>query len=328
MAVWDIDDPAGRGDLQDQIPLIRLVERVAGVRDVLGDILDVAAMDQFARGHLVAGGGPHLVQQCERGLHVRHGTDGGALVDEARIDFQGRGRDDTQRAFCADEEMLQVVAGVVLLQPLQPVIDLAIGQHHFQPQHLLPRIAELQHVHAARIGGNVAADHAGALRAQAEREEAAGIQRGLLHVLQDDAGLHRHGQAFGVDLADPVHALQAEHHGLAVRPGRAAAAKAGVAALRHQADAMLVAVFHHGGHFLHRRGLGDADAGAGELGAPVHGVALGRLRPAAAAELLGEGFENAGRTVRHGGVLPLRAELIAGEDSRAARGRQRFLARR
>ncbi len=45
----------------------------------------------------------------------------------------------------ADEELLQVVAGVVLAQAAQPVPDAAVGEHHFEPEHEVARIAIAQH---------------------------------------------------------------------------------------------------------------------------------------------------------------------------------------
>ena len=62
--------------------------------------------------------------------------------------------------------MLEVVAGVVLAQGLQDIEHLAVGQHHFQAQHQIARVAVAQHLHTAGIGGNVAADLTRAFCAQ------------------------------------------------------------------------------------------------------------------------------------------------------------------
>jgi hypothetical protein len=62
--------------------------------------------------------------------------------------------------------------------------------------------------------------------------------RGLLHRLQHAAGLGGEGQVGGVDGAHAVHALQAQQHLRAAGVGHAAAHQAGVAALRHDADAL------------------------------------------------------------------------------------------
>ena len=62
----------------------------------------------------------------------------------------------------------------------QSVPDLAIRQHDFEPQHEIAGIAIAQHLHAAGVGREIAADHAGALGAEAERQEAVVLACGLL----------------------------------------------------------------------------------------------------------------------------------------------------
>ena len=70
------------------------------------------------------------------------GLAGGRLGEQA----QHRGRDDAERALGADEQLLHVVAGVVLAQAAQAVPDAAVGQHHLQPEHQVARVAVAQHV--------------------------------------------------------------------------------------------------------------------------------------------------------------------------------------
>ncbi|MNN04716.1 hypothetical protein D3C81_1174460 [compost metagenome] len=76
----------------------------------------------------------------------------------AREQPQRRRRDHAQRAFRADQQLLQVVAGVVLAQRAQAVEHLAVGQHGFDAQYQFARHAIAHHVDAAGIGGQVAAD--------------------------------------------------------------------------------------------------------------------------------------------------------------------------
>ncbi len=83
----------------------------------------------------------------------------------------GRG-DDAERSLRTDEELLQVVAGIVLHEAAQAVPDLAGRQHHLQPEHQAPRVAVGEHRRAAGIGGDVAADAAGALATRATAETA------------------------------------------------------------------------------------------------------------------------------------------------------------
>src|SRR5206468_12492601 len=91
----------------------------------------------------------------------------------------------------------------------------------------------------ARVRADVAADPATAFRAEAERQQKSGSRRGVLYVLQDDAGIDRDAHGDGIDFADPVHPLEA-HDNLA--PGgirRRAAAIAGVAALWNNSDTVV-----------------------------------------------------------------------------------------
>ena len=79
-----------------------------------------------------------------------------------------------ERAFAADEQVAQVVAGVVLAQA-------AAGRPRrrpsavttSRPRHLLARIAVAQHLRAAGVGREVAADRAAAFGGEAEREQQA-----------------------------------------------------------------------------------------------------------------------------------------------------------
>ena len=79
----------------------------------------------------------------------------------------------------------QVVAGIVLLELAQIVEHAAVGQHHFEAEHELARDAVGERAGAAGIGREVAADGAASLGAEREREQPAGVGRGLLRL---DAG--------------------------------------------------------------------------------------------------------------------------------------------
>ena len=81
----------------------------------------------------------------------------------------------------------------------------AVGQHHFQAQHQIAGIAVAERHGAAGIGGDVAADLAGAFSTQAEREQAVHIGRCLLERLEHAAGFDRDGVVERVHLADLVH---------------------------------------------------------------------------------------------------------------------------
>src|SRR3546814_3820045 len=108
------------------------------------------------------------------------------------------------RAFRSDEQVAQVVAGVVLAQGLQAVPDAAVGQHDLKAERQFTGIAVAQHGNAAGVGGEIAADGATAFGAEAERKEAAGFTGRRLYSGEDAAGLDRHGVTARVDLADAV----------------------------------------------------------------------------------------------------------------------------
>ena len=133
-------------------------------------------------------------------------------VARARHEAQDGGGDDAQRALAADEELLPVVARIVLAQGPQAVDHGPVGEHHLEPEDEVAGHAVAQHVDAARIGGDDAAEHGRALRREADGEEPAFRLRRVLRHLEDAAGLRLQRQPEGVDPADRVHAREREHH--------------------------------------------------------------------------------------------------------------------
>ena len=115
-------------------------------------------------------------QQCD-GRAERRPRAASAVAFDARRrkQLQHRGGDDAERAFGADEQLLQVVAGVVLAQAAQAVPDAAVGQHHLDAEHQLARVAVAQHRGAAGVGREIAADRAAALGGERQRKHHAGV---------------------------------------------------------------------------------------------------------------------------------------------------------
>ena len=189
-------------------------------------------------------------QQLQRRCRRLEADEGG--LDRARLrkQFQRRRRDDAERALGADEEIAQIVAGIVLLQLRQPVQDAAVGQHHFEPERHLARHAIGERGGAAGIGGEIAADGAASFRAERQRKQPVDLGGALLRDLQHHAGLAGHGVGGGVDVADLVHPPHRDHH-LAIMRGLAAD-KAGVAALRHQRDSVFAGELADRGDFRGR----------------------------------------------------------------------------
>ena len=148
----DQDGPFGRGG-----------EGLADVGQRLGQEVKAHAVHQLERAdafaQLVAG----QRQKAQRGLGRGHHDHCRARVGRLREEFQRRGGDHAQRAFGSDEQVFQIVPGVVFSEPRQPVPDLAIGQHGLQPQTQIARIAITKHARAACVGGEVTANPRGAL---------------------------------------------------------------------------------------------------------------------------------------------------------------------
>ena len=188
-------------------------------------------------------------QQAHGGLHGGHGGKGGELGGRLREQLHGGCGDDAQRAFAADEQVAQVVAGVVLAQALEAVPDLALGRHHFQAQAQIAGIAIAHHLRAAGVGAQIAADRATAFGGQRQREQQALLVSQILQVLQNAAGFDGEGQIVLVDMAHGVQARQAEHDLLAAVVGGGAHGKPGIAALGHDLHAGCGAGLDHAGHF-------------------------------------------------------------------------------
>ncbi len=158
------------------------------------------------------------VERVAQSPHQRHGVaqraaggprgDAGARLREQA---QGRGGDDAERALAADEQVAQVVAGVVLAKAVQAAPELALRGHDLQPQAQLARVAEAQHLRAAGVGREIAADRARSLGGQAEREQQAGLRGGGLHLLQRESGLDGDGLVVGIDAADRAQPFRGEH---------------------------------------------------------------------------------------------------------------------
>ena len=129
---------------------------------------DVA--DQLEARQAVAERLLHRAQQLHRVLDIRHARERRHVRRRRGKELQhGRG-DDAERAFGADEQLLQIVAGVVLAQTAQAVPDAPVGEHHFEAERQLARIAEAQHRGAAGVGRQVAADRAASFGRERQRE--------------------------------------------------------------------------------------------------------------------------------------------------------------
>ncbi|AJX32680.1 Uncharacterised protein [Burkholderia oklahomensis] len=142
-----------------------------------------------------------------------------------------RARDDAERALAADEELLHVIAGVVLQHPVQRRDDRPVREHRFDAERLLAHHPEADRARAARVGREHAADLARAARAEIDAECEAGCFRRFLHRLQRRARAHGHRAGRRVDCLDPGEALHRQHDFTAERD--AAEREPSQSALRH-----------------------------------------------------------------------------------------------
>jgi hypothetical protein len=209
-----------------------------------------------------------------------------------RPELERGGGDDAERALGPDQQRLQVIAGVVLAQRAQGMQHAAVRQHRLDAEHQLARHAVAQHVQAAGIGGQIAADLAAALRAQAQREEALGAAAACCTSasVQPASTVM---EKLAASTCGCVAAAQAAAACCAGFIGRRAAAVAGVAALRHDADALLVApgeqratlpsaARQRHGQRAHRPGRGADDRSAGARSAASSSTAHRRQNGIAA----------------------------------------------
>jgi hypothetical protein len=99
--------------------------------------------------------------------------------------LQYRGGNDAERALGADENVLEVVAGVVLSKAAQAVPYAAIRKHDFEPEDLLASVAVAKHIYAPGVRREDASDLAAALGCERHGEIAPRALGRLLHVGKD-----------------------------------------------------------------------------------------------------------------------------------------------
>ncbi len=205
-------------------------------------------------------------QRVGRAAHLHQRGGGGFRGGEQ---LEGGGGDDAQRTFGADQQLLEVVAGVVLAQAGQTVQHAAVGQHRLQAQGQLAHRPVAQHRHAAGIGGQVAADLAAAFRGQRQRKQPAHAGGGVLHLRQRAAGFGGQRVVVGVHRAQRLHAVQLDNQRAAAVVRGGGAAVRGITALRHDWRASGHAGAHQRGHFGGAAGAGDGLGAATVAPAPI-----------------------------------------------------------
>mmetsp|Transcript_853 Transcript_853/g.5320 ORF Transcript_853/g.5320 Transcript_853/m.5320 type:complete len:613 (+) Transcript_853:922-2760(+) len=184
--------------------------------------------------------------------------------------------DDAKRSFCADEELLQIDACVVLLSLLQRGHHRAVRQHRFHAQHRSTKRSVSHVSRSCGVRGHQSAHLASSLRAQVHGHRVMVLLGDAIEVFQHASGFHHRDPFVRVHVQHASHARRAQHHLVAHR--NAAAHQSGVAALRHHGDAMDVAVAQHALHLLRRARLEHRAAPSHVTSAPVAAVRFQRIR--------------------------------------------------
>ena len=95
-----------------------------------------------------------------------------------------------QRALRADQQLVEIVAAIVLLERGQPVVDATVGQHRLDARDQRAHRAEAQHLRAAGIGRDQPADRRRCPRAPSvSGKRTPAPRRGVVQVGEDHAGL-------------------------------------------------------------------------------------------------------------------------------------------
>ena len=189
---------------------------------------------------------PQPPEQLDCRGRTAHGDERRLDAARTRKELQARGRDHAERAFRADEQVVEVVAGVVLAQAREPVEHPPVGAARPRvrardraPRRSAARSGRRRWSRGCRRSGSCPRRRATAERSGRRRSAAdctsARMQPASTVIVKFG----------GVERADAVHAAQREHDLVAAGAGRRAAAVAGVAAVRHDADAELVADREH-----------------------------------------------------------------------------------
>ena len=122
----------------------------------------------------------------------------------------------------------------------------AVGQHHFDAEHVVDRDAVLERVRPAGVGRHVAADRAGPLARRIGGVVIAGALEGVGEPDVDHARLDDGVAVAEVDLEDLLHPREHDHHAAADR--QAAAGQARARPARQERHVVLVADLHDRGH--------------------------------------------------------------------------------
>ena len=231
---------------------------------------------------------------CGRGQRRKCGGGGRGPREQS----QGRGRHDAQSPLGADEQLLEVVARVVLAKAGELVEHATVRQHHLESQDQRAHHAVAEHGRSAGIGGDDAAQRRAAFGAERHRQQPTSGIGGGLQLGEHATCLGGHRVARGVDCADAAQAPERHQDLVARRPRRCATAVTRVAALWHDRDALARAEPDERGHACRRVRESDQRRRpamqAAEIGFKRSAVG-GRVQPSARPQDLPERAYRSGR---------------------------------
>ena len=189
---------------------------------------------------------------------------------------QPRGGHHGERALAADQQLREVVAGVVLQQAGETPQDAAVGEHRLDAHDLGAHRPVPQDLRAARVRRDHAADGRAAARAVIDAEGEPGRGGVLLEALERHPRTGGHLGRDRVDGAERVEPCEREDDLAPARHPRAD--EPGVAALGHHRHAGLVARRQHLRHLVRAAGPDDERGRSAEAARAVAAVRRAELR--------------------------------------------------
>src|SRR5690606_34025161 len=96
--------------------------------------IERALLPELKRGQRLACIGFGEPEKIERCFRRRKRNDRRLALDRHREKFEARRRDDRERTFRADQEIAQIIAGVVFLEAAKPMPDAPVGKNGFETQ--------------------------------------------------------------------------------------------------------------------------------------------------------------------------------------------------
>lgn len=191
-------------------------------------------------------------------------------------------RDHRQRALGPDQQLPQVVPGVVLEQPGHPADHRAVGEHRLEPGDPAPHRSVTDRQGAARVGRDHPADRRRCPRRDVYRQLEASGGGSPLRRFEARARADVELVRVTVDLPDPVEAAQAEHQ--LTLPGHPSTDQTRAATLGDHRRLRPRAGGDDPGDFLGVARTGNGDGRAGEaaddvLLVPADDVAILDQRP-------------------------------------------------